>query len=186
MTAAHFPTHSVPRHRVAPWFIAEGALLIVLGVVAAVLPGLAGVAGATVFGWVLILAGLFGVTSIVGWRDHANQLWSLASGIIAIFFGVLIVWAPVIGAITLAWAIALYLLLDGVALVGVAWDQRKRGGERWAWLMISGVVDVVLAVLIAIMGPLQDAVLLGFVIAIDLIIAGVALAGMGLAARKAV
>jgi len=92
----------------------------------------------------------------------------------------------VIGAITLAWAIALYLLLDGVALVGVAWDQRKRGGERWAWLMISGVVDVLLAVLIAIMGPLQDAVLLGFVIAIDLIIAGVALAGMGLAARKAV
>jgi uncharacterized membrane protein HdeD (DUF308 family) len=186
MTAAHFPVHQAPRHRVAPWFIAEGVLLIVLGLVAAVLPGLAGVAGAAVFGWVLILAGLFGVTSIIGWRDHANQLWSIASGFIAIFFGALIVWSPLIGAIALAWAIALYLLLDGVALVGIAWDQRKRGGARWAWLMISGVVDVLLAVLIAIMGPLSDAVLLGFVIAIDLIFAGVALAAMGLAARKAV
>ena len=186
MTAAHLPVSQTTRHRAAPWFIAEGVLLIVLGIVAAALPGLAGAAGAAVFGWVLILAGLFGLTSLIGSRDHAHLLWSIVSGVVALVIGALIVWAPLIGAVTLALFIAVYLLLDGLALAGLAWDQRKRSGARWAWLMVAGVLDVLLAMLIVALGPLSDAVLLGFVIAIDLIVAGIALTGMGLAARKTV
>ncbi len=51
--------------------------------------------------------------------------------------------------------------------------------------MASGVLDLLLAVLIAALGPLSDAVLLGFVIALDLVVAGIALTGLGLAARRA-
>ncbi|HXQ17593.1 MAG TPA: DUF308 domain-containing protein [Caulobacteraceae bacterium] len=185
MTATHYPAGSDVRHRVAPWFIAEGVLLIVLGVVAAALPGIAGVAAAVVFGWVLILAGLFGLTSLIGSRDHAHLLWSIVSGLVALVVGALIVWAPLVGAVTLTLFIAVYMLLDGLALAGIAWDQRKRGATRWGWLMVAAALDVLLAVLIVALGPLSDAVLLGFVIAIDLIVAGIALAAMGLAARKA-
>jgi len=186
MTAtAPFPTHQTARHRVGPWFIAEGVLLIVLGVVAAVLPAIAGAAAAVVFGWVLILAGLFGLTSLIGSRDHTHLLWSILSGVVALAVGALIVWAPLVGAVTLALFIAVYLLLDGLAMAGLAWDQRKRGAGRWVWLMGAGAVDILLALLIVAFGPLSDAVLLGFVIAVDLIVAGIALAGMGLAARKA-
>jgi len=99
--------------------------------------------------------------------------------------GALIVWAPLVGAVTLTLFIAVYMLLDGLALAGIAWDQRKRGATRWGWLMVAAALDVLLAVLIVALGPLSDAVLLGFVIAIDLIVAGIALAAMGLAARKA-
>src|SRR5277367_760686 len=102
MTAAHFPASHLTRHRVGPWFIAEGVLLIVLGVVAAALPAIAGVAAAAVFGWVLILAGLFGLTSLVGSRDHTHLLWSIVSGVVALAVGALIVWAPLVGAVTLA------------------------------------------------------------------------------------
>ena len=42
-----------------------------------------------------------------------------------------------------------------------------------------------IAVLIAALGPLSDTVLLGYVIALDLIVGGIALAGLGLAARRA-
>ena len=103
----------------------------------------------------------------------------------ALAFGALIVWMPVVGASALAFVIAVYLLLDGVALIALAWDQRKRAGRRWGWLMVSGLLDVLLAVLIATLGPLSDAVLLGFIIALDLIVAGIALVGLGLAARRA-
>jgi len=185
MTATHFPIGSQARHRVAPWFIAEGVLLIVLGVLAAALPGIAGVAAAVVFGWVLILAGLFGLTSLIGSREHTHLVWSIVSGVVALVVGALIVWAPLVGAVTLALFIACYLLVDGIALAGLAWDQRRRGAARWGWLMASGVLDVLLAVLIVVLGPLSDAILLGFVIALDLIFAGIALAAMGMAARKA-
>ena len=85
---------------------------------------------------------------------------------------------------TLAIFIAAYLLVDGVALIGLAWDQRKRAARGWPWLMVSGVVDVVLAILVLAMGPLSSTVLLGFIIAIDLAIAGIALVTLGVHARR--
>lgn len=185
MTISSIQQSPADRRRAAPWFIVEGALLVVLGVVVAVLPAIAGVAAAAVFGWILILAGIFGIASVIGARHHAHLAWSIVSALIALAVGALIVWLPLIGAVTLALFIAAYLLLDGLALIGLAWDQRRRGGGRWPWVMISGVVDVLLAVLIAALGPLSDSVLLGYVIALDLIVAGIALAGLGLAARRA-
>jgi uncharacterized membrane protein HdeD (DUF308 family) len=183
MTVPPIPLDPADRRRAAPWFIVEGGLLIVLGVVAAILPGLAGVTAAAVFGWVLILSGIFGLTSLMGSRRHAHLIWSIVSGVVALVVGALIVWLPLVGAVTLALFIAAYLLVDGLVLIGLGWDQRKRGGRRWPWLMVSGVVDVALAVLIAALGPLSDTILLGFVIALDLIVAGIALMALGLAAR---
>jgi uncharacterized membrane protein HdeD (DUF308 family) len=185
MTLSSITLTPADRRTAAPWFIVEGALLVVLGVVAAVLPGIAGVAASAVFGWILIMSGLFGLVSLMAARRHAHLAWSIVSALVALAIGALIVWSPLVGAVTLALFIAIYLLLDGVALIGLAWDQRKRGGGRWPWVMISGVVDVLLAVLIAALGPLSDTVLLGYVIALDLIVGGIALAGLGLAARRA-
>lgn len=184
MTAAASPAAPAVRRRAAPWFIVEGLLLIVLGGLAAALPTLAGVAGALVFGWVLVLAGVFGLGSVVGARRHAHLAFSIISALVALGVGLLIVWRPLIGAVTLAIFIAAYLLVDGVALIGLAWDQRKRAARGWGWLMASGVVDVLLAILVLAMGPLSSAVLLGFIIAIDLAIAGIALVTLGWHARQ--
>jgi len=186
MSVSPFPATPADRRRAAPWFMVEGGLLIVLGVVAATLPRVAGVAGAAVFGWVLILAGVFGLASVIGSRRHAHLAWSIVSGLVALAVGALIVWAPLAGAAGLAFLLALYLLVDGLALIALAWDQRKRAAQRWAWLMVSGVVDVVLAIAIVSLGPLSDSLLLGFVISLDLIVAGIALLTIGLAARHAV
>jgi uncharacterized membrane protein HdeD (DUF308 family) len=184
MTAA--ANSPLVRRRAAPWFIVEGVLLIVLAGLAAALPGLAGVAGALVFGWVLVLAGVFGIGSVLGARRHAHVAFSVVSALVALAVGLVIVWRPVIGAVTLAIFIAAYLLIDGVALIGLAWDQRRRAGGGWPWLMVSGVVDVVLAILVLAMGPLSSVLLLGFIIALDLALAGIALVTLGVHARRAV
>jgi uncharacterized membrane protein HdeD (DUF308 family) len=173
------------RRSAAPWFIVEGVLLLILGALAAVLPGLAGVAGALVFGWVLILAGVFGLASVFGARHHAHMWLSVISGLVALLVGALIVWRPLVGAVTLAIFIAAYLLIDGVALIGLAMDQRKRAARGWPWLVVSGVIDLLLGLVILAMGPLSDSVLLGFIIAIDLAFAGIALITLGWHARRA-
>jgi uncharacterized membrane protein HdeD (DUF308 family) len=184
MTAAVTPATPLLRRSAAPWFIVEGVLLIVLGGLAAALPAMAGVAGALVFGWVLVLAGVFGLGSVLGARRHAHLAFSIISALVALAVGLLILWQPLIGAVTLAIFIAAYLLVDGVALIGLAWDQRGRGARGWGWLLVSGVVDVLLAILVLALGPLSSAVLLGFIIAIDLAIAGLALITLGLHARR--
>jgi uncharacterized membrane protein HdeD (DUF308 family) len=175
-----------PRRRhVAPWFIVEGLLLIALGVVAAVLPGLAGIAGALVFGWVLIMSGIFGLVALFGARDHTHMLWGVLSAVVAIAVGALVIWRPVAGAVAIAIFIAAYLFIDAIAMVGLAMDQRRRHGHGWPWLIVSGVIDLVLAVLILALGPLSDSVFLGVIIAVDLIIGGVALVTLGFGARRA-
>jgi uncharacterized membrane protein HdeD (DUF308 family) len=186
MSAA--PTSPGPapgRHRASPWFIAEGVLLVILGLAAAFLPGIAGIAAALVFGWVLIVSGVFGLVSIFASRDHAHIVFGAISALVAIVVGALIVWRPLIGAVALAIFIAVYLFIDSLALFGLATDQRRRHAKGWAWLIVAAVIDFLLALFVLAMGPLSDTVLLGFVIAIDLIVAGIALVTLGLAARRA-
>jgi uncharacterized membrane protein HdeD (DUF308 family) len=173
------------RRHAAPWFIGEGIVLILLAGLAIVLPGIAGLAGALVFGWVLILVGIMGFVSFLGARGHAHSFWAALSGLVAVVVGALILWHPFLGAIALAIFIAAYLLIDAVALIGMGMDQRKRGAKGWVWLIVSGAIDLLLAGVILAMGPLSDAVLLGFVIALDLFVAGTALITLGWAARKA-
>lgn len=183
MTATDLPAPD--RHKAAPWFIGEGVVLILLAAVAVVLPIAAGIAGALVFGWVLVLSGVMGFVSLFGSRSHAHGLWSALSALVALVAGGLILWRPIMGATALAIFIAAYLLLDAVALVGMGLDQRRRHAKGWVWLIVSGAVDLLLAGLIVAMRPLSDTVLLGYIIAFDLLIGGIALITLGLAARKA-
>jgi len=185
MTAAA-ATSPILRRRAGPWFIVEGVLLIVLAILAAALPEIAGVAGALVFGWILVMAGVFGLVSLFGERRHAHLVFSIISALAALAAGLLILWRPLIGTLTLAIFLAVYLLIDGIASIGLAWDQRRRAARGWPWLMVSGVVDILLALIVwAFMGPLESALLLGFVIAIDLGVAGIALITLGVHARRA-
>ena len=183
MTAPDLP--AADRHQAAPWFMAEGVTLILLAGLAVVLPIAAGVAGALVFGWVLVLSGATGFVSLLGSRRHAHSLWTALSALVGLVAGALILWRPIIGAATLAIFIAIYLLLDAVALIGMGLDQRHRHAKGWVWLIVSGAVDVVLACAIVAMRPVGDTVLLGYIIAFDLLIAGGALIALGVAARKA-
>jgi len=182
MAAAAVP---LPRRGAAPWFIVKGVLLILLGALAAALPELAGVAGALVFGWVLVLAGVFGIGSLVGARRHAHLLLGVVSSLAALAAGALILWRPLIGAVALAIFVAAYLFVDGLALIGFGWDQRRRAARGWPWPMVAGAVNVLLALVIVAMRPLGNVLLLGFFIAIDLILAGIALVTLGLHARRA-
>jgi len=179
-------TATTPPHGGAfPWFIVEGVLLILFGVLAAALPAFAGLAAALVFGWMLLLSGILGFVALFAGRGRAHPAWSAVSALVAVLAGVLVLWAPVTGAVTLALFIAAYLIIDGIALIGLALDQRRRGARAWGWLVASGVIDFILAACIIVLGPLADAVLVGFIVAVDLIVAGLALVALGIALRRA-
>jgi uncharacterized membrane protein HdeD (DUF308 family) len=183
------PTHDTStlpeRHRAAIWFIVEGALLIIFGVLAAALPAIAGFAAALAFGWMLILAGILGFVAFFASRPHAHPLWSIVSALAALVAGGFVVWSPIAGAVALALFVAAYLLVDAVALIALAFDQRRRQARSWGWLAAAGVVDLILGAFIIVLGPLSDLVLIGFVVALDLAFAGIALVALGMAARRA-
>jgi uncharacterized membrane protein HdeD (DUF308 family) len=159
----------------SPWLTIEGVLLVLLGIAALVMPLLAGLAATLVFAWILILTGVIGLVSAFAGRAHAHLGWSLASAIIALIIGVVLLVYPLAGAVALTTIISVYLLLDGIALIGLALDHRKRGIGPWGWLLASGVIDLVLAALIFFMSAFASAVFIGVMVGISLIFAGIGL-----------
>jgi uncharacterized membrane protein HdeD (DUF308 family) len=126
-------------------------------------------------GWVLIMVGLIGLVSAVAGRNHAHMGWSIASAAIAILAGVLLLLHPLFAVVALTVIVAAYLFFDGVALVALGLDQRKRGVARWGWVTASGAFDILLGVLILLFSGPGSAVFIGFIIGIDLIVAGIGL-----------
>jgi uncharacterized membrane protein HdeD (DUF308 family) len=173
------PSVAFPPKGARAWLIAEGLLLIVLGALAALLPELAGLAAAVVFGWLLVFSGFLGLVGLFGSRGHDHPLWRLVSALIAMVAGGLVLWSPLAGAIGLALLIAAYLALNGIASLGMAAHHRGRVARGWGWMVFTGLIGLVLAVVIAIMKPAGDAALIGYFIAIDFIAGGVALLGVG-------
>ena len=157
------------------WLTVEGVLLIVLGIAAVAMPLLAGLAASLVFAWILILTGVVGLVSAFAGRDHSHFGWSLASALIALVIGVILLVYPLAGAVALTIVIGAYLLLDGVTLIGLALDHRRRATGPWAWLLVSGLIDIVLAAIIFFMNAIGSAVFVGIIVGISLIFAGIAL-----------
>jgi uncharacterized membrane protein HdeD (DUF308 family) len=157
------------------WLTIEAVLLILLGIAALVMPLMAGLAATLVFAWILILTGMIGLISAFAGRAHAHIGWSLASAIIALLIGVVLFFYPLAGAVALTLIVGAYLFLDGIALIGLALDHRKRGISPWGWLLASGVIDLVLAAIILFMSAVGSAVFVGVMVGLSLIFAGVAL-----------
>lgn len=159
----------------SPWLTIEGVLLILLGIAALVMPLMAGLAATLVFAWILILTGMIGLISAFAGRAHAHLGWSLASAIIALAIGVILFFYPLAGAVALTLIIGAYLFLDGIALIGLALDHRRRAISPWGWLLASGLIDLVLAAVILFMSAIGSAVFVGVMVGLSLIFAGIAL-----------
>jgi len=157
------------------WLTIEAAALIALGVLAIVFPLFTGVAVGVFLGWLLVIVGVLGIISAIAGRDHAHLGWSIASAVVAILAGLILATHPLAAAVVITLIVAAYLLIDGVALTALGLDQRKRGVTRWYWVFGAGAADILLAVLILILTGVGSAILVGVIIGIDLIIAGVGL-----------
>jgi uncharacterized membrane protein HdeD (DUF308 family) len=162
-------------HPRSSWLTIEAILLIILGVAALVAPLIAGLAAAILFGWLLVMAGILGLISAFAGRAHMHMAWSIVSALVALAVGAILLFVPLLGTIGLSLLIAAYLLFDGVALVGLGFDQRKQGAKAWGWLLASGILDIVLAAVIVFLSAIGSAVFIGIIVGIDLIAAGLAL-----------
>jgi uncharacterized membrane protein HdeD (DUF308 family) len=159
----------------SPMLTAEAVLLIVLGIAALLLPLAAGLAASIVFGVILVLSGVLGLAAAFASGGRHPRGWSLLSAIIALVVGVVLLVNPLAGALGLTLLLSVYLLVDGFALIGLALNHRRRVTGRWSWLLGSGILDVVLAVILILLNAVGSAVVIGFIVGIDLIAAGIAL-----------
>jgi uncharacterized membrane protein HdeD (DUF308 family) len=182
---AEHPSVAFPLKGARGWLIFEGLLMVALGVLAGALPVFAGLAVALVMGWVLVFSGLLSLVGLFGSRGHDHPVWRVVSALIAIGAGGIVLWSPVVGVMGLAILIAAYLTLNAITAFAMAVHHRGRAARGWGWLVFSGLVGIALAVFILLLNPRGDAVLIGFFIAINLIVGGLSLFGISAGIRRA-
>jgi uncharacterized membrane protein HdeD (DUF308 family) len=153
------------------WAVAWGVLLVISGVLAIAVPVVAAYATALIFGWLLLISGIFEMAHAVQTRHHNGFGWNLAAGILTLLLGLVILFVPLAGVASLALLVGAFLFVGGIARIVLAFKLRPGGG--WGWVLLDGLVSLVIAVLIAIGWPANSIAFIGILTGIWLIFAGI-------------
>jgi uncharacterized membrane protein HdeD (DUF308 family) len=78
-----------------------------------------------------------------------------------------------------------FFIIEGVASIMYAFDHRKQFPGRWGFMLVSGLIDLILAAIIYGGLPGSAAWALGVLVGINMIFGGAALLAMALHARTA-
>jgi uncharacterized membrane protein HdeD (DUF308 family) len=184
---------STPDHWVL--FLVEGAVLILLGLLAIAIPSIADENVTGILGWLFLLSGTTGLVTTYWARQAPGLLWSVVSAALAILVGVVLIenksqdlyggllgW-PFHDAGPLRLILVLFFLVEGGASIMFAIEHRRQFSTRWAFMFASGVVDIILASMIIFALPGTSAWTLGLLVGINMIFGGSALLATGLHAR---
>ena len=176
---------SVTRSLHAHWrlFLAEGIVLLFLGLLAIIVPQIATIAVAVFIGWILLVSGAVGLLATFRMRTAPGFWWSLISAILGIVAGILLFRSPVSGALSLTVILTVFLVVEGIVSILFALEHKRELSGRWGAMLFSGLVDLFLAAIIIDGLPGTAAWAIGLLIGVNLVFGGVALIAMALHAR---
>jgi uncharacterized membrane protein HdeD (DUF308 family) len=166
-------------------FLFEGIMLIVLGTAAIILPEVATLAFTLVIGWLFLISGGVGLVTTFWMRNVPGFWWALVSAIVSIGAGIVLIRWPISGTVSLTLVLIAFFVVEGIATLMYAFEHRTQLSGRWAWMLASGVVDLILAGIVFAGLPGTATWALGLLVGINLVFGGVAMTGMALAARPA-
>jgi uncharacterized membrane protein HdeD (DUF308 family) len=165
-------------------FLVEGIGLTLLGALAILLPAVASLAATVFFGWILLLSGAMGLIATIRARHAPGFAWSLLSALIGLVAGGLLLAQPVQGILSLTVVLIAFLVAEGVVSIFYATEHRKSLSAGWGWMLASGLLDLVLAVILLAGLPGTAVWALGVLLGVNLIFGGTALISMALQARN--
>jgi len=165
-------------------FLIEGILLAILGLAAMIVPPLASLAVTIFLGWMFLISGIAGLALTFWARQMPGFWWSLISAALAVGAGIILLARPVQGTLTLTIVVSAYFLAEGVATIMYALEHRRELSERWSWLLVAGIFDILIAGIIIAGLPGSALWAVGLLVGINLLFGGASLIGMALAARK--
>ena len=166
-------------------FLIEGIILLALGVTAIMVPPVATIAVAVLIGWIILISGIVGLVSTLRTRGTPGFGWSLLSAIVGIGAGVVLLAWPLSGALSLTLILTVFLTAEGIVSILYALDHRRELTQRWSFMLVSGVVDLILAGLIFAGLPATAAWAIGLLVGVNMVMGGTALIGIALKARAA-
>ncbi|MFT3775493.1 MAG: HdeD family acid-resistance protein [Minicystis sp.] len=162
------------------WFIGLGVIFMVLGVLAIVVPFIGSLVTAIAIGWVMIVGGIVQGIHAVQNPGWAGRGWEIASSVLEVLVGILVVAFPVAGTVTLTLVLAAWFAAEGVLRIVRAVQHKNI--PNWGWLMFDGVLSLGLGILILAGWPSTAVWALGLLVGVNLLIGGSSMLLIGIGA----
>ena len=96
--------------RYSTWYLLEGVLLVIAGVVALIWPYVASVTLIFLLGWILIVSGVLQGIGLIGAKDVPHFWLQLVSAVLALVIGILLLRNPNAGLLIMTVLLIVYLL----------------------------------------------------------------------------
>ena len=164
------------------WFMALGILLILLGMVAIGAPFASGVAINLLVGWLLVISGVaHGIHAFkaTGWRGGLVQF---LCGLLYLGVGAMMITNPIAGLLALTVTVLVYFIVSGIFKIILA--VRVETLPQRAWVTISGILSMVLAIYVGSQFPSSALWVIGMLFGIEMMFSGWAFVMIAVAARR--
>jgi uncharacterized membrane protein HdeD (DUF308 family) len=162
--------------------LAQGIVMMVLGFLAVAEPNVATIAVGIFVGWLFFIGGIFRALSLWQSRGMPGFAWSLLTALLAIVLGLILIFRPLAGVLTLTMVLIAFFILEGITAIVLAVQHREHL-RSWGWVLFSGIVDLLLAFLIWDGWPSSADWAIGLLVGINMLFFGLSLVMTALAAR---
>ena len=161
-----------------------GIFLVILGVLSIWAPQVTGKTLAIIIGVVLILGGVG--RTMFSWvaPSWGSAILRAAVGILTVVAGVYMLAQPEVGSRALAMVLMFYLFADGITsfIMALKMPPVVSGG----WMILGSLASIGLGVLMWMQWPASGELAVGVLIGVKLLLDGIALIGLGMAAKAVV
>jgi uncharacterized membrane protein HdeD (DUF308 family) len=159
---------TVRRHSL--WYLIQGALMILGGILALIYPIMSSVAVVLFLGWVLIVSGVVQGISLIDARNVPHFWLQLVSVVLSIVVGLLLIRNPQQGLLTVTLLLIVFFMVEGFSKV--IFSLTIRPFPNWGWILVSGIIGILLSLFLWANLPVTAIWLLGLLVGIQLISEG--------------
>jgi uncharacterized membrane protein HdeD (DUF308 family) len=163
-------------------FLIQGVIMIILGILAVGEPMVATIAVTLFAGWLFLFSGIVGLAGIFTARHVPGFWWALITAILAILVGIYLIWRPLAGTLSLTLAVGAFFGAQGIVQIITAIGHHKVLSS-WVWMLITGIANVILALIIWGGFPGTAEWVLGLLFGINLLLWGFSLVMTAIACR---
>lgn len=149
-----------------------GIVLIIAGILAILVPFIAGIAVTAIVGWLLLIAGV--AHFLFGWHSRSTGAVALQIlvGVLYLLVGLYLIFHPARGLVTLTLLLASYFVAEGIIEIVIYF--RLRRSHQSSWFLWDGLITLFLGILIWAHWPFSSVWVLGTLVGISLLISGLA------------
>lgn len=167
------------------WIIALSIILIILGILAILMPGLASAFFTLVMGWIALISGVVMIVQSFVSKPVRGFWLNLIVGILYVIAGIYILSNLVAAIAGLTLAFGILFIVEGIYTIIMGFTNRA--GHRMSWLVVlNGVITLILGIMVLNQFPFSAIWLIGLYVGISLLFSGTSLLAAALSVRRVV